>query len=104
MIMATFLLCLGIVSLIPFISGLLGSSRRIPYLMAVAITFGLIYLAAVTFSNSLKYQDAYQLLLIDIGTIALGAVELLLAFLLAHWLGARFRAGLVWTINRLRGA
>jgi hypothetical protein len=100
--MAIFLSYLGIASVIPFIAGLLGFSRRISYVMTAALTCGLIYLDAVTFSDALKYQDVYRLMLIKFVTTALFIVELLIAFLLAHWLGARLRAGLIWAKSRLR--
>jgi hypothetical protein len=99
--MALFLSYLGIAALIPFITGLLGFSRRTSYLIAAALTCGLIYLDVVTFSDALKYQDVYRLVLIRVGTTALFAVVLLITFIVAHWLGARFRAGFIWAKNRL---
>jgi hypothetical protein len=92
---------LGIASVIPFIGGLLGFSRRISYVMTAALTCGLIYLDAVTFSDALKYQDPYRLVLIHVEAAAVFAVELLFTFVLAHWLGARLRTGLIWAKNRL---
>jgi hypothetical protein len=104
MLMTVFLLYFAITSLVPFTSALLGFSRRLCYLMAAILTCGLIYLDAVTFSGSLKYHSVYQLLLTDVWTTALFAAELVIAFVIAHWLGTRFRAGLIWAVNRLRRA
>jgi hypothetical protein len=101
MMMALFVFYLGMAAIIPLVSGLLGFSRRVPYLMTATLTCGLIYLEAVTFSDALKFQDVYRLVLIKAGVTVLGMVELLITFILAHWLGARFRAGIIWVKDRL---
>jgi hypothetical protein len=62
---------LGIVALIPFVSGLLGFSRLTAYLMTAVLVCGSIYLDAVTFSDALKFQPVYRLPLIRVGTTAL---------------------------------
>ncbi|WP_157449876.1 hypothetical protein [Bradyrhizobium sp. ARR65] len=100
MMMATFLFYLGVAATIPFISGLLGFSRRAPFLMTAVLTGGFICLGAVAFSDDLKYQDVYSLLLLRIEATALFGIELLIAFVLAHWLGAQSRAGILRVRNR----
>jgi hypothetical protein len=99
--MAIFHFYLVIASIIPFIAGLLGFSRRTPYLQTIALSCGLIYLDVVTFSDGLKYQAMYRLVLVDVGTTALFTIQLLFVFILAHFLGLGFRAGLIWVRNRL---
>jgi hypothetical protein len=101
MMMALFLFYVGIAALIPFVSGLLGFSRLTAYLMTAALICGYIYLAAVTFSDELKFQTVYRLLFMRVEIAALLIVELLIAFILAHWLGARCRAALIWVKGRL---
>jgi uncharacterized membrane protein len=91
---------LGIVALIPFVAGMLGFSRLTAYLTAVLMC-GFIYLAAVTFSDALKFQSVYRLLLIGVGTTAVLTVELLFTFVLAHWFGTRCRELLIWMKARL---
>jgi hypothetical protein len=92
---------IGIAAIIPFIAGLLGYSRRVSYVMAVALPCGLLFLELLTFSDALKYQSIYRLAMTDLGVTALCAVELLFVFVLAHWLGARFRGGFIWVKTRL---
>jgi hypothetical protein len=53
---------LGIVALIPFVAGMLGFSRLTAYLMTAALMCGFIYLAAVTFSDALKFQSVLSAL------------------------------------------
>ena len=96
MLMALFLFYLGIAAMIPFASGLLGFSRLTAYSMTAALMCGYIYLAAVTFSDELKFQTVYRLLLMRVEMAAVLTVQLLLTFILAHWLGARCRAALIW--------
>lgn len=91
-----FLFYLGVLALIPFVSGIAGFSRLIAYIMTAALVCGFTYLNAVTFLDSLKYQPVCRLLLIRSGITALLTVELLVTFVLAHWLGARCRALLRW--------
>jgi hypothetical protein len=92
---------LGIVALIPFFAGMLGFSRLTAYLMTAVLMCGFIYLAAVTFSDALKFQSVYRLLLIGVGTTAVLTVELLFTFVLAHWFGTRCRELLIWMKARL---
>jgi hypothetical protein len=73
----------------------------VPLLMTAILTGGLIYLEAVTFSDGLKYQDLYRLMLVRVGVTALCAMEMLIVFVLTHWLGAQCRAGILWVRNRL---
>lgn len=101
-LMAIFLHYLGIAAMIPFVAGLFALSRRIPYLMAAALTCGLIYLQAVTFSDAFKYQSAGDAVLTRVGVTVLFGVELLFAFLIAHWLGTRLRVGLAWIKDHLQ--
>jgi hypothetical protein len=101
MMVGLLLFYLGIVALIPFVSGLLGFSRLTAYLMTAVLVCGSIYLDAVTFSDALKFQPVYRLLLIRVGTTALLTVELLFTFVLARWLGAQCRALLIRMKARL---
>ena len=101
-LMALFLFFLGIAAILPFVSGVLGFSRRVPYLMTAVLTGGLICLGAVTFSNDLKYQDVYSLVWVRILDAAVFAIELLIVFVLAHWLGSKCRRGILWVRKRLR--
>jgi hypothetical protein len=101
MMMTLFLLYVGIAALIPFVSGLLGFSRLTAYLMTAALMCGYICLAAATFSDELKFQSVYQLVRMRIEIAAILILELLFVFILAHWLGARFRAVLNWVKGRL---
>jgi hypothetical protein len=93
--MVLFLTYLGLFAVVPFTAGLLGFSWRAALVTAIVLICGFIYLEIITFSHALKYQDAKQLMLKDIGITALLFVELLLAFIVARWLGARIRAGLI---------
>jgi hypothetical protein len=104
---ALFLFYIGIAATIPFLAGLLGFSRRIPYVLTAILTCGMAVSLAVNFSNGLKYQSIYSLLLIDLTGVVLLALELLLAFVLAHWLDATARAGflrirILWLRNGSR--
>jgi hypothetical protein len=91
--LALFLFYIGIAATIPFLAGLLGFSRRIAYLLTAILTCGMAVSLAVNFSNGLKYQGIYSLLPIDLTGLALLALQFLLAFILAHWLGPTARAG-----------
>lgn len=102
MLVAVALFWLGLACLVPFVGGLLGFSRRIAYYLTAALVCGLILLDAWTFSDSLQHQNIYRLLFIDVAMTGLGAVELLLPLVLAHWLGALLRAGLVRVKHLLR--
>jgi hypothetical protein len=55
----------------------------------------------MTFSDELKYRTTYRLLWIRSLITLVIMVELLLTFVLAHWLGNRLRAALRWAVNRL---
>lgn len=101
MMIALFLFYIGIAAVIPFVSGLLGFSRLTTYLMTGTLMCGYIYLAGVTFYDELRFQTVYRLLLVRVEGAALLAVELLFAFILAHWLGARCRAAFLWVKERL---
>lgn len=102
-VLALGLFVFGIASIIPFGAGLLGFSRRVPVLLTAILTCGLIYLGVTTSSNAFKYQDdPYWFLLVKAGVTALWAIELLLVFLLAHWLGGRCRSGFLWVKNHKR--
>jgi hypothetical protein len=100
-LLALFLFYIGIAATIPFLTGLLGFSRRITYFLTIALASCIAYFEITAFPHDLKYQNIYRLLLVDIAGLGLCALELLIAFVLAHWLGARLRAGAIWASNRL---
>jgi hypothetical protein len=89
-------------SLMPFVAGLLGFTRRAVYIYTGILISLFVILAGWVFKGELKYQSAAQLVFRDIWMTGLLAAELLLAFVVFHWLGARLRAVFAWMIRRLR--
>lgn len=85
------LVLLGVASLIPFIAGMLGFSRRVSYVWATTLMCAFIFLEAKDFSPRFNLQEVFGLLLSEAGNIVVGAAVLLFAFTLAHWLGERLR-------------
>jgi hypothetical protein len=69
--------------------------------MTAALACGLVVLDAITFSDELRFQTVYRLLSVEVGISVLLIVELLFTFVLAHWLGTRCRAGLIWIKKRM---
>lgn len=100
-VLALFLFYVGVAATLPLIAGLLGFSQRIIYLYVAALTCAMAGLETVTFSDGLKYQSIFRLLLVDLLGLGLLALELLFAFVLAYWFGDRLRAGFLWIKNRL---
>jgi hypothetical protein len=78
MMMGLFLFYIGIVALIPFVSGILRfhGSQRIDH-GRFDVRLGSIYLDSVSFSDALKFQTVYRPLFLRVGTTALLTVELL---------------------------
>ena len=101
-IMAMAYAAIAAISTISFTAGLLGFSRRISYVLTAMLISVLIYLEAVTFSEKLKYQDAYQIVLNDFWSLTLCTVVLLFPFVYAHWLGGQVRTAVIWVRNRIR--
>jgi hypothetical protein len=100
--LALFFIYLGALSLIPFAAGLFGFSRRIAFVFAATLLLCFVLLEASTFFGQLGYQSPLRLLFVDaFGALVIG-VELLLAFVFSHWLGARLRALGVWMVRRIR--
>jgi hypothetical protein len=96
------IILVGILGLVPFVSGLLDFSRRVVYASATIVACGLVFFDAYTSIERYRHYGTVYPNPFDAFFIAFGAAELLLVFLIAHWLGSRFRAAFIWLKDRLR--
>lgn len=95
-VVASLVLFFGIAALPPFLCGILGFSMRIPYFLVGLLTCCLIYFEVATFTNAMKYEGVLQRFLTVAETTALFVTELLVVSFVAHWIGGRCRAGVIW--------